>query len=66
MNTETDWFTIHPKVKQLAIAVLVLVLASVPGVLSDTVSLKEAAVADVTGIIALVIAYLGPKGPADA
>jgi hypothetical protein len=53
-----DWLELHPKVKALAYAVAALVLASVPGVLTDTVSLKDAAIADVTAIIALIIPYL--------
>lgn len=53
-----SWLTLHPKVKALAVAVAILVLASIPGVLNDTVTFQDAAIADVTAIIALLIAYL--------
>lgn len=52
------WFDIHPKVKALAIAVAVLVLASLGAALNGTVSWHDTAVADVTAAIALVVAYL--------
>lgn len=58
------WLTLHPKVKALAYAVGILVLGSIPAVLNNTVTLKDAAVADVTAIIALVIVYLKGSGNA--
>lgn len=53
-----DWFTLHPKVKALALAVAVLVLGSVAGSLNGAVSWHDTAVADVTAAITLVVAYL--------
>ncbi len=53
-----DWFTLHPKVKALALAVAVLMLGSLAGSLNGTVSWHDTAVADVTAAIALVVAYL--------
>lgn len=55
---KSNWFTIHPKVKALAVAVVILVLGAVPTVLSNAVSFKDAAISVVTATTALVIAYL--------
>jgi hypothetical protein len=53
-----NWFVLHPKVKALAIAVVILALGSVGAVLNNTVTFKEAAISVVTASVALVIAYL--------
>jgi hypothetical protein len=58
-----NWFKLHPKVKALAIGVAVLILGSIPTALNGTVSWKEAATADITAAVALLIAYLGPANP---
>lgn len=59
-----DWFKLHPKVKALAVAVVVLVLASVPASLNGTVSWNDTLIADVTATIALLITYLKSAAPA--
>ena len=53
-----NWFTLHPKVKALALAVAVLVLGSLAGSLNGTVSWHDTAISDGTAAIALLIAYL--------
>lgn len=58
------WLDLHPKVKALAYAVGALVLASVPGVLTNVVSLHDAAIADAVAVIGLLIPYLTPANPA--
>jgi hypothetical protein len=62
--TPVNWFNIHPKVKALALAVAVLILASLAGSLNGTVSWKETLTADVTAAISLLITYLKSSGPA--
>lgn len=56
------WLVLHPKVKLLFKGVVLLVLGSVPAVLHNDVSLNDALIADVTGVIALVTAYLSGSG----
>lgn len=54
----TGWIDLHPKVKALAVAVAILVLGSLAGGLAGSVSWHDVAIADATGVIALVVAYL--------
>ena len=53
----SSWFEIHPKVKALGIAVLLLVAESVPAALNGTVTWHDVLIADVTAGVALVVAY---------
>jgi hypothetical protein len=53
-----NWFTLHPKVKALAIATVILVLGAIPTVLNGTVTFAQAAISVVTAVCALVITYL--------
>lgn len=54
----SNWLVLNPKVKALALAVAILVLGSLATGLTDTTSWHDVAVADATGVIALVVAYL--------
>lgn len=58
-----SWFHLHPKVKALALAVIVLVIASIPASLNGTVTWHDTGVADVTAAVALAIAYLKGVSP---
>lgn len=53
-----SWFDIHPKVKALGIAVAILLLESVVASLNNTISWHDTLVADATGVVAFLVAFL--------